>query len=1180
MLEKIYSLGVNFPKTVIAIVAALTAFFAMQLDGLRWETDARVYLPKGHEAIIYDEKVDDIFGVKDTLIVSIVNEKEGIYNPETLARIARLTKKVTQLPGVLATRDVDIASIASSTVFEGDEQRFGSRPIMDEVPQTPEQIAALKKTIEDHKDILVGNLVSADGTAAMIRIKIKEGQQHRYMTYFQVKNLISKELGEEPDWGPWGAGNTDSDGKWGGNEWTNADGTPKKKSSSGTDEPWAGNQWVNSDGSPKNQTKVEETTKKPDSDFAGNKWVKTDGTPKPAAAQAQKEEADWQGNQWINADGSAKKDPNQPDKDFAGNKWVKTDGTPKPSAAQTQKEETDWQGNQWVNADGSAKKNPNQPDKDFAGNKWVKTDGTPKPAAAQTQKEEADWQGNQWVNADGSAKKDPNQPDKDFAGNKWVKTDGTPKPAAAQTQKEEADWQGNQWVNADGSAKKDPNQPDKDFAGNKWVKTDGTPKPAAAQTQKEESDWQGNQWVNADGSAKTDPVKSNANFVGNKWVNADGSPKESAKQKVKEESDWAGNKWLNLDGTQRKALLANALPEGEEWMASDFEVSESKAKKVLLSSNIPNADPSKPINDTFFLAGRPVIEVSSGLYAMADMEKMVPLLIAVMAIVLLIIFRTWRGMLLPILVMSSAIIWTFGLMVVTNVPLYTISTMLPVILVAVGIGDGVHLMSAYYDKVLHNPQEDSYKIVKETTSQLGPPLIMTSITTAIGFLALFFAEMPPFKIFGVFALIGILFSWVISITLLPAILSLLKPKVGNYLAKRRAIRVYDEKNRLALFLTQSGRWIESHRTPSVIILAVLVIVSVIGTSRLYVDSSWMSDFREETDITKATNVLNSKFSGSIFLNVVIEAKEKDAFKNPALLNKMQGLQEYVETLPHVGDSISVVDYIKSMNKTLHAGDETFNVIPESAKQVGEYLFLFSVSGRPEQLDSVVDFDYQTGLVTVIIQTDHTKDLKHIMDSVNSYVDKEFTDLDVDVNLSGSGNNSFVWAQLLIDSQTTAIVISKIAILIVATIVFASLIAGFYVVIPVTLSTLFVAGVAGLLSIPLDVSTALAAGIAIGVGVDYAIHYLFRYIRERKLGQDHEQATAMTLRTTGHTIVLNATVVTVGFSVLFFSQFPPHMKLGIFVTAYMIMSCLVAVWVLPALISYFKPTFAEPGKHES
>ena len=1132
MLEKIYSLGFNFPKTVIAVIATLTVFFAMQLDGLRWETDARVYLPKGHEAILYDEKVDDIFGVKDTLIVSIVNEKEGIYNSETLARIARIAKKVATLPGVLATSDIDIASIATSTVFEGDETSIGARSIMDKVPQTSQEIDALKQRIETHKDILHGNLVSADGTAAMIRIKIKEGQQHRYQTYFQVKNLIAKELGEEPDWGPWGAGNTDSDGKWGGNEWTNADGTSKKKASV----EWEGNKWANADGTPKSN--VEQTT-----EVVSNV-----------------------------------KDPKQQDKDFAGNKWVNTDGTPKAAAANAQKEEADWQGNKWVSADGTAKTDPNKADKDFGGNKWVNTDGTPKPAAAKVQKEEADWQGNKWVGADGTAKTDPNKADKDFGGNKWVNTDGTPKPATAKVQKEEADWQGNKWVGADGAAKTDPNEADENFAGNKWVNTDGTPKATAAKVQKEEAGWQGNKWVNPDGTPKQDPKKPIEDFAGNKWVNADGTPKSTAQQSEIVESDWSGNQWLNLDGTQRKELLSEALPKGEVWQASEFEVSTSKnSTPIKLISGIPQADPKMPINDVFYLAGRPVIEVSSGLYAMADMEKMVPLLIAVMALVLLFIFRTWRGMLLPIFVMSAAIIWTFGLMVVTNVPLYTISTMLPVILVAVGIGDGVHLLSAYYDKVLHNPQETSYNIVKSSTLRLGPPLIMTSLTTAIGFLALFFAEMPPFKIFGIFALIGILFSWFISITLLPAVLTLLKPKVGNYLAKRRAIRVYDEQNRLSLFLTNSGRWIEAHRSKAAVILLALVIISVLGTSRLFVDSSWMSDFREDTDIAKATKVLNDKFSGSIFLNVVIEAKEIDAFKNPELLSKMEGLQSYVETLPFVGDSISVVDYIKSMNKSLHASDEAFNVIPETAKQIGEYLFLFSVSGRPQQLDEVVDYDYKTGLITVIIQTDHTRDLKHIMDSVNNYVDKEFTELDVDVNLSGSGNNSYVWAKLLIDSQTTAIVLSKIAILIVATLVFASFIAGIYVVIPVTLSTLFVAGVAGLFSIPLDVSTALAAGIAIGVGVDYAIHYLFRYTSERKQGQDHDQATANTLRTTGYTIVLNATVVTVGFSVLFFSQFPPHTKLGLFVTSYMIMSCLVAIWVLPALISYFKPTFAKPGE---
>ncbi len=1058
MLTRIYSLGFNYPKIVIATFAVITTLFAMQLDGLRWETDARVYLPKGHEAIIYDEKVDDIFGVKDTLIISIVNEKEGIYNPETLARIARIAKQVVELPGVLASTDVDIASIATSTVFEGDDSSMGSYPIMDKIPQTEAEIEALKQKIEEHKDILVGNLVSEDGTAAMIRIKIKEGQQHRYMTYFQVKSLISKELGEEPDWGPWGASDSDSDGKWAGNEWADADGKPKA--------------------------------------IALN--VETD----------------------------------------------KTDT-----------------------------------DKDFAGNKWVKTDGMPKSAAAQPEKEDVDWGGNQWVNADGTAKREAGQADENFGGNKWVKTDGSPKPAAEQVEKEEADWGGNQWVNSDGSAKQDANQVDENFGGNKWVKTDGTPKAAAARVEKEETDWGGNQWVNADGTEKHDSTQSNKTFLGNKWVDAEGEPKSAASQEEKGESDWEGNQWLNLDGSQRKDLLAKALPtEGGDWAASEFAVSASTNEKHHVTTlDIPQADPNKPMNDVFYLAGRPVIEVSSGLFAMADMELMVPVLIGVMALVLLIIFRTWRGMLLPIIVMSTAIIWTFGLMVVTDVPLYTISTMLPVILVAVGVGDGVHLLSAYYDKVLNNPQDSAYNIVKSSTLELGPPLIMTSVTTAIGFLALLFAEMPPFKVFGIFALIGILFSWFISITLLPAILSLLKPKVGNYLAKRRSIRVHDEKNRLALFLTRSGRWIEAHRSQAVVALAVLILVSVVGTSRLFVDSSWMSDFNEETDIAKATKVLNEKFAGSIFLNVVVEAKENDAFKNPELLTKMEGLQSYVKTLPYVGDSISVVDYIKSMNKALHSGDEAFNVIPDSAAQIGEYLFLFSVSGRPQQLDEVVDYDYKTGLITVMIQTDHTRDLKHIMDSVQTYVDREFSTLNVDVNFAGSGNNSFIWAKLLIDSQTHAIVLSKIAILIVATLVFASLIAGFYVVIPVTLSTLFVAGFAGIFSIPLDVSTALAAGIAIGVGVDYAVHYLFRYIRERKQGRDHEEATAQTLRTTGHTIVLNATVVAVGFSVLFFSNFPPHSKLGIFVTAYMVMSCLVAIWVLPALISYFKPAFIEPKK---
>ena len=127
--------------------------------------------------------------------------------------------------------------------------------------------------------------------------------------------------------------------------------------------------------------------------------------------------------------------------------------------------------------------------------------------------------------------------------------------------------------------------------------------------------------------------------------------------------------------------------------------------------------------------------------------------------------------------------------------------------------------------------------------------------------------------------------------------------------------------------------------------------------------------------------------------------------------------------------------------------------------------------------------------------------------------------------------------------------------------------GVFVVLPVSLTTLYMAGLAGYFKIPLDVSTVLAAGVAIGVGVDYAVHYIFRYVDGIKMSQDHQHATRAAMRGVGKTIVFNAVVVTAGFAVLFFSLFPPHVKLGYFVAAYMFLSCIIALLVLPILFSY-------------
>ncbi len=833
MLNRFYLFTVRFPKAVLTAVLVTFVLALSQLGSLKWETDARVYFPKGHPAIKYDEYVADVFGVKDSIIIAIVND-QGIFNPATLARVARISEKVALLPGVLAQRKVDVASLATATVFLGSEDELVNQPLMETVPQDEADLARMRKMVYDHADLFVGNLVSADGKATMIRVKLKEGIEHRYRSYFEVKGILMEELGG-----------------------------------------------------------------------AGGAW---------------------------------------------------------PTASS--------------------------------------------------------WQ------------------------------DGT---------KQKGDWQ----------------------AGG------------------QDGQWQDN-------------------------------------------GQWGDNDW-------NKPLHERVADNG----------------------------------DRFYMAGRPVIEVTSGQNALADLRVMIPLLFFAIIAVLFMIFRNMRGVLLPLMVVAVSITWTLGLMAAVGVPMYTISTMLPVILVAVGIGDALHILSHYEDIVIEDGHRDRRDIVAQLMTELGTPLLITTVTTAVGFLSLWWAEMPPFKVFGVFTALGIAFCWLASVTLVPASLALMNPHVSGYLKRRRSLRVHDEAGALPRSLVGMARALTRKKVTAVVMVGLVALVVGLGAQRLYVDSSWIGDFREDSEVVRANELLNEKFDGTIFLNVVVDGKRKDAMKSPRLLSRMEALQDHVDAMDDVGGSISLVDYLKSTNRSLHADDPAYDVLPETRQEISEYLFLLSVSGRPEQLDAVVDYDYRQANVTFAIKTDHTQRLKAIIDEVRNFSAANFAGLGVDVNLAGSANNSYVWADLLIESQVLAILLSKLGILLIAMLLFRSFVAGVYTVLPVTLTTILVAGVAGWLTIPLDVSTVLAAGVAIGVGVDYTVHYLFRYAYEHRRGLDEYQATLAAMRSVGKPIVFNATVVTAGFLVLGLSQFPPHVKLGYFVSAYMVVACLAALVLLPLAFAYYRPQFSRTAalRHE-
>jgi len=856
MLKWFHSLPIRFPAVTLAIVAGLTIAAFSQFGSLKWETDARVYFPKDHPAIKYDAYVADVFGARDAIIIAIVNEK-GIFNKETLERVERITSKIAKLPGVQAHRELDVDSLATASIFSGTDDAINNVALMPSVPADAAGMESLKASVYSHPDLFVGNLVSADGKATMIRAKIKEGISNRYQSYFQIKGILSGELAQ---------GSGDSGG------------------------------------------------------------------------------GAWPGSKWGNGGG------------------------------------------------------------------------------------DGDWKGNKWNQG---------------------KTDSS-----------------------------EPKSPE------------------------------------AESSA--------------------------AKEDKKDEK--GGSDWSSSEG-------------GQQWWG-DSSISDRPASN----------------GDYFYMAGRPVIEVTSGQYALKDTKLMIPLLTVTVVVVLFALFRNLRGVLLPLLVVAISIIWTIGLMAALGVPLYTISTMLPVILVAVGIGDALHILSYYEDIVVDGKYKDNRVIVAQLMNKLSVPLLVTTLTTGAGFLSLWWAEMPPFRIFGVFTALGILFCWLVSVLLMPAALTLLKPHVSSYLQRRRSIRVHSEAGMITRVLTGLARTLMERRAASAVVITLVTVFLGIGATRLYVDSSWISDFKKGSEVELSNTVLNEKFNGTVFLNVVLDSKQEGGLKSPAILKKIERMQDFMKSKPDVGGALSIVDYLKSTNKTFHADNPKYDVLPDSAEEVGAYFYLLSMSGRPELLNAVIDYNDQRANITFAIKTDHTQRLMAIIDDVRAFAKREFAGTGITVNFAGSANNAYIWADLLIKSQIMAIMLSKIGIFLVAMLLFRSPVAAIFTVLPVALTTVWVAGGAGWLGIPLDVSTVLAAGVAIGVGVDYAVHFVYRYAYDRERKADADKATLAAVRGVGKPIIFNAAVVTSGFLILGLSQFPPNVKLGYFVAAYMVASCIAALLVLPLTLAAFKPHF--------
>ncbi|MGF1838390.1 efflux RND transporter permease subunit [Vibrio atlanticus] len=564
--------------------------------------------------------------------------------------------------------------------------------------------------------------------------------------------------------------------------------------------------------------------------------------------------------------------------------------------------------------------------------------------------------------------------------------------------------------------------------------------------------------------------------------------------------------------------------------------------------------------NTYHLGGPPVVASQQALSMKQDSDRLFPAVILVVMVILFLMFKKARGVILPLTIAILSVIWTLGLMAFLGVKQNIVSTMLPVFLISIGVADAIHVLTEFNQELKKRSKEEALSIV---ISSLCKPMLITTLTTAVGFLSLMNTDIVFIQEFGLFVAIGVVFALVLTFLLLPPVLMKLSngKNSENNSGNSALERSFEQ------FLLKANRFLSAKRTLFLTLLIGVVIVLVGPLSQLKIDNRAIAYFDEYSPVRIDDGIINQYFAGSMVFSLTLKSDQPDTFKQDQHLRNLEKIQQRLAQHEDVGFSYSAADFIKLLNQRLNEDSQSEFKLPKGAGHlVGQYFFLYESSDGRGVFDTV-DPTYQTARIIVFNHSDQATVIEKTLDDVLPYARSILPD-EIQIEASGFGELMVSTKNEVIFGQATSLIISLFGVIVLLSIMFKSLKLGILGATPLALTVYLNFSIMPLIGMELDVGTALVAAIAIGVGVDYAIHFISRFIKHRKLGETTEQAIEAALQAVFRPIMFNTLVLSLGFSVLGLSTFAALANLGYLVAMTMLISAFSTLFILPSLVRTF------------
>jgi len=591
----------------------------------------------------------------------------------------------------------------------------------------------------------------------------------------------------------------------------------------------------------------------------------------------------------------------------------------------------------------------------------------------------------------------------------------------------------------------------------------------------------------------------------------------------------------------------------------------------------------------FQVAGSPSIFILVGKNMTSDLVRLIPFVIITVLLTLWVSFRRAGGIILPMLTVLISIIWSLGLMSLVGIQMTLIATVIPVLLVAVGSAYGIHILAHYYDRhaaqytaLSRSLSETEHEhLLGATMDSVGKAVMLAALTTMAGFGSLATSSITPVRDFGIFTFVGVLAAFVVSIALIPSLLHFSHEKNAREMKKDTSNPLIDPIVNLFIKVTRYPK-------TTFAVTFIIVIIAIAGTSRVHVGNAIINFFKENSSVWQANTWLQGHTNGTSSLDVVIRGKEAGDLAHPLILKKIDEFGIFLKSRhPNVKKTGSLVDIVKRINDVMHIEEQQadssakWNEIPtdpvkygldgdEGLRQlISQYLMLFT-----GDIKQFADDGIEPKIARILLQmnTNEVDSLKLIQRSVTEWFGQNLPE-GYTFEMAGTADAEIEVNRLIVTSQIYSILSSVIIVFGLIALAYGSIWAGLYGAVCLAIPLLINFGVMGILNIRLDIATAMVSSIAIGIGIDYIIHYMSAYSRElRANGNQWEGVSARATRSCGRAIIFNASSVALGFAIILFSNFKPLNYLGALIFLSMGTSALVSLTLLPVIFDRFKPEF--------